>query len=249
MGEGIMTQGVRTRRVRVVGGYKKRSSRQVRLLTRATRSDRDVYGDKSAELIRSLSQQEKAWNKEQSAIEKARAYELSGKQVYENDKGSSRSVYIPSYARMGNVTTHIHPKENSNDLSARIGTTFSKADIANAIQFGARETRAVAAGYTYSMRPNNPSSNLGLYDWGTTVRSFKTNHTKAINAARKTYGAWYAKQRDLAHSDYNSGKINKSQYETRLRTIGSRYNVMVQHKAMQSVAKRYGWKYTRTKTR
>lgn len=242
MGEGIMTQGVPTRRIRVVGGYKRPSSKQVRLLTRATRADRDIYGGKSAELIRSLSQQEKAWSKEQSPIEKARAYNTSGKQVYENDKGSSDSVYIPSYARMGNVTTHIHPKVISNDLSARIGTTFSKADIANAIQFGARETRAVAAGYTYSMRPSNGN-------WGTTVRSFKTNHTKALNAAKKTYGAWYAKQRELANRDYNSGKTNKSQYETRLRTIASRYNVMVQHKAMQSIAKRYGWKYTRTKTR
>ena len=241
MGEGIKKYGVKTKRtIRTIGGYK-RQRRE--FFQKPTRADRDIYGDKSLAEIRALQKQERAWTDEKSPIEKARSYDQYGKAVFANDRGTRHSVSIPAYARTGKTTTHIHPYRNDS-LAGRIGTTLSAQDVANAAITGERETRAVSSGYTYSMRPQKGKG------WGNvSAKAIKTFNTKARRKWQSYYSSWLSQQTRKVTQDLQQGKITREQALKRTNTLEARYNIMVQHKAMQDTAKRYGWIYTRAKTK
>lgn len=241
MGEGIRKYGVSTKRViRTVAGAR-RARRD--FIDKPTRADRDIYGDKSLAERRALQRQERAWSNEQSPIEKARTYDTMGKEVFANDHGTRHSVSIPWAARQNNTVTHIHPYKN-NSLAGSIGITLSSQDVANAVATGEREVRAVASGYTYSMRPQKGKG------WGNhSAKAIKTYNSKAMSKWKKYYKDWYTKQESKANKQYLEGKITKAEYSKVSDRITARWNVMVQHKAMQDTAKHYGWVYTRAKTR
>ena len=239
MGEGIRKQGVNTspNKNKHQLAHTRTNNRKVRAVTKATRPDRDIYGGKSAELVSALRKQEEAWGREQSRIEKARAYTPSGQEVYRNDNGTPKQVRIPIIARKGNVTTHIHPKQKGDDIAARIGIPLSNTDVKNAIKFGAKETRAVAAGYTFSMRPKDGKN------WSITTRQFTTAYNKAIreyayNVIAPLEGLYNSKGETM------NPKRTKYQFNT---TFYNRVSLGLQNYALKRVANEFGLIYTRRK--
>lgn len=232
MGEGIKKQGVNTHpnKHRMLP-HTRTSTKKVRAVTKATRPDRDIYGGKSAQLVSALRKQEEAWGKEQSTIEKARVYDVNGHEVYRNDNGTPTSVAVNNIARIGNVTTHIHPKQNGNDMAAQIGLPLSGADVKNAITWGAKETRAVAAGYTYSLRPKDGKN------WGITPRQFQI----AYNRAMKEYTDNVIIP--VLRNRLTNGRIFGEEEVI----FNNRANLAQQNYALKKVAKKYGLIYTRRK--
>ena len=190
---------------------------------------RDIYGGKDAKLVENLKATERAWGLEDSPIEKAKTYNEGGTLQFVNDRGTPHSVSVPMWARTNNTVTHIHPstkrKYGVDDIAARIGTPLSPTDVKNAIIAGQRETRAVAPGYTFSMRPKDGNN------WNVSSRQWTTAYNKAMYEAENRFGRVLYRAMGTPH------------YMTAL----SRFNVVTQDYALRTAAKRLGLTYTRAK--
>lgn len=125
------------------------------------------------------------------------------------------------------VLTHNHPsgwsaKENT---IGRIGSSFSYADISLSINRDVAEIRAVTPTYTFSMkRPTN--------GWGVNVGKLKNDFDIANENMR-------IKMFEI---------IDKAKTLENIRQATERANTLHFHLIWKELAKKYGWKYTKTKS-
>ena len=143
--------------------------------------------------------------------------------------GTETYVKIPkSEAKPNTVMIHNHPgKGLSDSIAGRIGSPFSSFDVDLAVKANVKEIRAVTKTYTYSLkRPKG--------GWGDPKKI-----EKAIEKMKT--------DRRSARKEYLNAKENITKYPYSPED-NDRANLMSGYKAMQRIAKRFGWKFSRKKT-
>ena len=148
--------------------------------------------------------------------------------------GGAKSVHMTQYEASqmkDRILTHNHPNPGNErnglgtGLAGQIGLTLSGADIGASIRNNAKEVRASAQGYVYSVkRPKGGWGNINSYEV-----------EREINAAARANRAWASRY-------VNSAKTREEAYNRQ-----GRYNVATQNAAMRAIAKKYGFTYTRRK--
>ena len=148
--------------------------------------------------------------------------------------GSATRVRMTNYEASqmkDRILTHNHPNPGNEHnglgtgLAGQIGLTLSGADVGASIRNNAKEVRASAQGYVYSVkRPKG--------GWGN-INSYAVE--REINQARMGDFGW-------AKQYVNSAKTREEAYNRQ-----GRYNVATQNAAMRAIAKKYGFTYTRRK--
>lgn len=161
--------------------------------------------------------------------ERVAAFDENGRIVNQSKSGTKDSTklgYIPENC----VITHNHPTEAKGmRQTTAYGVSFSHADIRSTMRRNAKEIRAVAGEYTYSLR--RPKDG-----WKGNPDVVYMEYTAAYNRHAKEL---------FAHRD----KIN---YRTDPKTYLERHqraNTLAAHRATQDIAKKYGMIYTRKATR
>lgn len=135
------------------------------------------------------------------------------------------------------IMIHNHPgfKGSGNGLASRVGNTFTGQDLETAAAVNAKEIRAIARGYTYSIkRPAGgwPSGYAMKRDLDTLSNRYLSEYQDAVKT-RRMFGIVSGR------GDYHGGD------DTYSRNVNDRANVAARARAMREVAKKYGLKYTR----
>ena len=106
-------------------------------------------------------------------------------------------------------------------IGGRIGNPFSYADLKNSIAANVKEIRAVARGYTYSLkRPSTGWPRGFARAYAEEVANNLTSYASAVRRSRGTLTHRYAIEAD------------------------ARNNVISKHRALRDMAKRYGVIYS-----
>ena len=144
-------------------------------------------------------------------------YDEHGNVVFNNDNGAGGSVYLGTEWK-GNIVTHNHPNHGYNNP---FGQSLSGGDIERAMQFDAREMRAVTKSYTYSMK--RPSQG-----WGDSAKMAKewSKVSRAVNNRDKKFLESYTGDK--------SG-LNRRLGATRA------------HRINKEFARKFGIEYTKTR--
>lgn len=159
-------------------------------------------------------------------VENARIVNADGSLAY-SARGGKHSVKMPFVYRNNRVAMHNHPNDqyaNKISIAARIGQSFSGADIANAMLSNQKGTRVVTSGYTFNIDGTQGKQNVRPSN----VKSF---YTRTLNAQRKKDMAYIA-------AGKSAEDINRR---------NERSWTMANHKAAEATAKKYGLRYTRKK--
>lgn len=129
------------------------------------------------------------------------------------------------------VVTHNHPS-NGVGIAGRVGVPFSGADVKLAMKYNLNEIRAVTPNYTYSVR--RPTGG-----WSGSPESLEREYMAITRREARN-------MRDDTLRVLNaSGGVSRQDadvYNNRISTLAS-------HRAMEELAKRYGFSYTRKRTR
>lgn len=230
MGEGIRKYGVSTARNTQKRQYVKPQTR-VRVnearkkAQELARQKQDVNAGLNPKQIATLAKLES--KNATRKTEQLNVVDENGKVVFSKSGTKRRvSLYPWEAAQLKDkIVTHNHPTEAllGKGLAARIGVPINGVDLALAIRNNAKEIRASAQGYVYSIkRPKNGWGNIKAED---IERDFMTEWNKS-NVWSKRY--------------VMGGKT----YDDKLNRQG-RYNVGVQSGIMRKLAKKYGLNYTR----
>ncbi len=124
------------------------------------------------------------------------------------------------------ILIHNHPRD-FNDMAGRIGNPFSGADVMTAAQLNMKEVRAVTPTYTYSIRrPEGGWPSLSVLK-----RALKANSR-----------SWRSNARDYMTTHRRRGILSADERQ-------GRANVVMQNVGMRELAKRFGWEFTRQKTK
>lgn len=232
MGEGIKQYGVSTRRT--VGGQlmgsrnfraRAKINKNRKKAQELARQKQDVNAGLNPKQIATLSKLES--KNATRKTEQINVVDENGKVVFSKNGTKRRVNLYPWEAAQlkDKIVTHNHPAEPllGKGLAARIGLPINGVDLATAIRNDAKEIRASAQGYVYSIkRPKN--------GWG---------NIKAADVERDFNFAW--NQSNVWSKRYVMGGKT---YDDKLNRQG-RYNVGVQSSIMRELAKKYGLNYTR----
>lgn len=157
----------------------------------------------------------------------------NGEQLAKTVRGNSHQAYFDQAElrrSAGGVLVHNHPgawATGASPIAKGIGAGFSKEDLALGISNGLTEIRAVTRGnYTYSMRFNGNRPNWRrVYD---EMQEAKVRHMDSFY-------------------DYIYRQVPMDSPEGRQRF--ERAAIIATHRANKEIAKRYGFTYTRRKSR
>ena len=135
------------------------------------------------------------------------------------------------------ILIHNHPGYigSAQGLASQVGNAFTGQDLETAATTNVKEIRAIAKGYTYSLkRPAGgwPSGTAMKRDLDRLTQRYYTETMDSIRTRRLIGIA-------SGRGDYYGGD------EEYARNVNDRANVMAKSRAMREVAKKYGLKYTR----
>lgn len=227
MGEGIKKYGVNTKRREARNANMKRAkiNESRKKAQEQARQKRDVNAGLNPKEIATLTKLES--KNATRKTEQLNVIDEKGNVVFSKSGTKDKVRLYPWEAAQlkDKVITHNHPAEKllGNGLAAQIGVPINGADLSAAIRNNAKEIRASAQGYVYSIkRPKN--------GWG---------NIKAEDVERDFYRAWnqsatWAKRYVMGGNTFND-KLNRQ----------GRYNVGTQSSIMRELAKKYGLNYTR----
>ena len=224
-----------------------------RVKTNGATQSRKANQEKVAEMVRkkhdtngglTLAQREAVtrWEREHTSrkTERVVAFDGNGKVLYESKDGSHNRTGIPSWKNLEDaVITHNHPSRTVRSADSKlgwasgVGISFSGNDMSSAAHFNAKEMRAKANGYVYSLRrPQKgwPSSQTLLNEY-----------KKAFAAAQRKYLGGTTK-RAVTNYAWKGAKSTQEAYN-RL----DRINATMSHMATREVAKKHGITYTRSR--
>jgi hypothetical protein len=155
-----------------------------------------------------------------SPTEKASIFDANGKELFRNDEGDANSVsFAPGRGKL---------KGNIYTHNHPSGSSFSERDLVVAATYDVKEMRVVTKGVTYSLKSSK-------YQWGLSGKDKQGAIGVAWNDAKKAATSRL--------KSYVSGyKGNKQQALDRADRIMS-------HMVVKMVAKKFGWEYTKTKTK
>lgn len=182
------------------------------------------------------------WEREHTnrATERVVAFDSNGKVMYESKTGSGSRTSIPLNANLKDaVITHNHParKVRGNDdkhgWASGVGISLSGDDLYAVAHYNAKEIRAKASGYVYSLR--RPEKG-----WPDKI-PLQNAWIKAYDNARRRYTGGTTRN-DLARYVYRGAKGHQD-VANRI----DRINATLSHMATREVAKKFGLKYTRSK--
>lgn len=158
------------------------------------------------------------------ATERVVAIDENGRVLGGSTSGTKNRTRMVITPQMKNsVITHNHPRSN---LKTGAGTSFSGADISTAIHADAKEIRVVTSDYTYSLR--RPKGGWGI------------SHKQA----RKEWDAAFKSQTAELNKYVFGAKDSKMQL-TRIQ----RANTVGSMQLAREMAKKYGWEFTRKRTK
>lgn len=165
--------------------------------------------------------------------ERVAAIDSKGRIVAQSTSGKrdrTRLGYIPENC----VITHNHPTVSGGvRQTTGVGGSFSHTDIRTAMRRNATEIRAVSANYTYSLR--RPAGG-----WKADPDKVYKDYSDAFN---KYTLELFGKYR-------GSSSISATPAETqRFLTRHQRANSLASHFATRDMAKKYGFDYTRRRTK
>lgn len=160
----------------------------------------------SAALARSVLKAEKEIkdNKYETAV----IFDENGKEVFRKE-GTRAGVSYPGKYDTDRIMTHNHPGPDS---------TFSSADLAGAVEFNAKEVRAVSRNFTFSMK--RPAGGWGSVKPEAVKRSYNT-------IRRQVMKEWEPKFAKAA-----SGAPMRKTY------------IQSQIEVQSRIAKKYGWSFS-----
>ena len=170
---------------------------------------------------------EKKW--ENSTVEHGQTVDKNGNVIKER-RGGKRAIrwYFSELPEDG-VLTHNHPIELSGQYEGlfwpRTGHSFSGADISAAISANLKEVRATTPYYAFSMR--RPASG----SWGVKPADFMSDYKSIYGQHKKELMAYAEAGGDM-------------------KTIRERYGrleVILGHRTMRDLAKKYGFIYTKSR--
>lgn len=184
----------------------------------------------------------KRWEREHTnrTTERVAAFGADGKVVYETHSGTHSSSKMSPYVDLKDtVITHNHPArrvrggEDKHGWASGVGVSLSGNDLFAASHYNAKEMRAKANGYVYSIR--RPEK--GWPDKTTLHKAWK----KAYQNAKKKYLGGTTQ----THVQMYLSKGAKNIQDTYNRI--DRLNAVLSHVATREIANKYGIKYTRSK--
>lgn len=183
------------------------------------RGDRTMSGY-SAGLAKAMTEQEAAIRHD--ASESVHIFTESGEKILgERGKATTVQIYERDLPKIkDNVVTHNHP--SGTDFYGRPVRTvsFSSTDVVSAVRYNAKEYRAAAEGYTFSMK--RPAGG-----WGKSDRAFSMRYNKIYKETFARNQAYIA--------SYKGDK----------RTAGSRALQVTHHAVMKQLSKEFGFEYTK----
>lgn len=145
--------------------------------------------------------------------------------------GTSKKARVNPYALVPNgVLTHNHPSNNVG-IAGRVGVPLSGADIKLAAKYNLSEVRAVTPNYTFSIR--RPA---GGWKVNPDVLNAEFNSI-ANREARGMAGT----TTQLLQRSGGITRLDADIYNNRVNTLAS-------HRAIQELARKYGFTYTRRRT-
>ena len=158
-----------------------------------------------------------------------------GQVVAETAKSAARSAQfriIDLMRSKDGVMTHNHPTEGANSglygtMAGRIGVPLSPQDLRIAVQYDLKEVRAATPTSPYSIR--RPKEGWG--DRTAIERVLRRMPDESRSAARSYY----------------NGRDNSS-YQRR-KESADRANVGTQYQQLKSLAKQFGWEFTRRRVK
>lgn len=153
------------------------------------------------------------------------AFDAKGNRLFRVTQDNEGSVYVDGEQEElmnGAVVTHNHPSALKANGVRRIGNSFSGGDIASSIGLNVREIRAVTPTYTFSLkRPKG--------GWGVSAKQAAAEYNKIMfSTMSKDY-------------DYVKGGKSRAEKESR----NDRAMIRLQHSVVRTLAKKYGWEYTK----
>jgi len=149
--------------------------------------------------------------------------------VYFSKNGSkSRVKFYPYEAQLmeDKIMTHNHPQEGTfgSGLASQIGIPINGVDVSVAMKYNAKEVRASAQGYVFSVkRPKG--------GWQGNPDEVAKDFQSAFNSSRA-----------FLYKYVGGAKTDKEAYNRQ-----GRYNVGRQNEIMRKLAKKYGFIYSRAK--
>lgn len=235
MGEGTKKYGVRTKRV--VGGLSRmrRNFRERAKINEnrkkaqeQARQKQDVNSGLNSKEIATLAKLES--KNATRKREQLNVVDENGKVVFSKNggKGSVRLYAWEAAQLKDKVVTHNHPTDKAlgDGMASRIGTPINAYDVGAAIRNNAKEIRASAQGYVYSVK--RPKGGWGNID----SKALEKDYEDALKRETAVWGRRYV----------NDGKTIAEKYNRQ-----GRYNVGLQNETMRKLAKKYGLTYTRRK--
>lgn len=178
--------------------------------------------------------------------ENSAIFDEQGNALEITNGGANRRVGYDGILADGNIVTHNHPG----------GGSLSRKDILGAVSTNAKEVRAVAGDYTYSIK--RPDSGWGVtryeikgserFNYGKTVYTYgekpgSIHHTPDASM-KKLHNAYKIASRriEAQRTKYISGSTDKAAARRRFDTVYS-------HLINKEYAKLTGFEYTKTRVR
>lgn len=219
-------------------GYRGRPSK-------SERADRQINAGHSRALDAALARTEASIRK--SSNEQVFVFDKNGK-ILSSNIGSEDSVNTTKGGRKivkypDSIITHNHPSSMTAKSKAlqRAGSPFSGNDITYAIFNNAKEVRAVAGNFTYSLKRKGDNWNVK-----STLPTELVKMTKKIDSLMRKTSKRY-KDRAWNRANFRKDMLYKTSGEYR-QVNKERSDVLAAHRTLKYLAKKYGWDYTRKRT-
>lgn len=187
--------------------------------------------------------------------EKAYVVQPDGTLSYESRTRRRNAAEVPYTQVKDAVIIHNHPDMGTDirksierkmftsitpsapSLAARVGPTFSPADLSVAIKGDAKGIRVrTQGGYIYNIE-------RGDNGWGVRAEDIGKAYKNAYKRNEMEYSKYIAQSRARFNALMANGEVEKAAKEIQAAT--ERINAVLQHKTIKSMADRYGFKYTR----
>ena len=240
MGEGIRKQGVNTspNKHKHQLAHSRTNNRKVRVMQAKEAKDKAKHDTEKGLNARESATLAKLENQNtHRKTEQLNVIDADGNVVFSKN-GSKNSVKVTALEGLllrDKVMTHNHPTETKNGINmlgdgiaGRIGLPINGIDVSTAMRYDAKEIRASAQGYVFSVkRPQG--------GWRGTSQQVQ----QAFN--------YYWKHPSISVSDYTFGRFMRntpSDMKTALNRAG-RWNVSTLNTIMKKLAKQFGFTYTR----
>lgn len=162
------------------------------------------------------------------------------KRTKKSVKSSPLGTLMVAKASKDAIITHSHPNKPKAGLAGAISNTLSDTDVINAVLWNAKEIRATTPTYTYSMkRPKG--------GWGATPGQVHIAMGKPGGVYQMPNGSFVAKGGTGLYGEAIRKAADYINKHGPSESNQARVNTVYQHQAMQKLAKKFGWNYTRKK--